>query len=83
MATVMLSTNNSVTNAMPASIAARVMIKNSAGQYLGHDRQRELPRERLRSGWQDPHSRDERLNAHCASDPFGRLRSIGRLNKLQ
>ena len=60
----MLSTNSKATSTMPARIAAKVMVTSSTGQLLGHERQCELPRERLRPGWQDPHNRDERLKAH-------------------
>ena len=61
---IMLSTNNKATSAMPARIAAMVMAMSNVGPWVGHWRQCELPRERLRPGWQDAHNRDDWLKAH-------------------
>ena len=81
----MLSTNSKITSAMPVSMAAMVMDMKRAGQLSGHERQRELPRDMLRPGWQDPHSNPVRLKAHCASAPLGWLRStdVDRLIGIQ
>lgn len=70
MATVKLIASSNATRAMPARIAAIRIAANCTCQVVEHDKQRELPSDRLRPRWQPPHRIPVRLYAHCASAPF-------------
>lgn len=69
-ATVKSSNNIRITSTIPARATRRTITTNNAGQYAGQVRQIELPRERLKPGLHDPHSKPMRLLAHCALGSF-------------
>ena len=63
-------------SAIPETTAPSAIAINNLGQSSGHDKQRELPRDKLRPGLQLLHSNPVRFKAHWVSAPLGIFRSM-------